>query len=175
MATTSTTHKSHLGFVPKINSGVGPLGPSKGGRREMLSSSQKQGWITCVRLAFPELRLLIGLIMVATALAYFWLASQPNFTVSSSAAMAPALLSCFAVIAFAPPLVFNFRNTHSHWRAISALLGMGWRNAFSIAALVWLMLSNSGRDFLLSSGLVACYFPLLVLQSWLLTRQATRL
>ena len=175
MAATSTSHKSLPGFVPKINSGVVPLVPYAGGGREMLSNGRKQSWHTCVRLAVPELRLLIGLIMIATAMAYLWLASQPNFNLNSSAAMAPALLSCFAVIAFAPPLVFNFRNTHSHWRAISAMLGMGWRNAFSIAALVWLMLSNSGRDFLLSSGLVACYFPLLVLQSWLLTRQATRL
>lgn len=175
MPTSSTSHKSLTGFVPEFNRGVGPLMPYEGGGRKMLRDGRKRSWVTCIRLAFPELRLLIGLVMVATALAYGWLVSQPNFDLRSPNAQAPALLSLFAILAFAPPLVFNFRNTQSHWLALSALLGMGWRNAFSIAALVWLMLSNSGRDFLLSSGLVACYFPLLVLQSWLLTRQANRL
>ncbi len=87
----------------------------------------------------------------------------------------PILLSLFAMIAFAPPLVLNFRSADPNWLFIAALLGIGWRSTFSTIALVYLMLSEAGQDFLLSSGLVACYFPLLVLQSWLLTRQAKRL
>lgn len=137
------------------------------------TSGPKNSWFHCVKAAIPELRILLGLVFLATGVAYGWMLLKDS--VSNSSLAVPAWLSLFVIIAFAPPLVLNFRSSDARWRTVSALLGVAWRSTFSTMALVYLMLSRTGQDFLLSSGLVACYFPLLVLQSWLLTRQAKRL
>ena len=140
------------------------------------SNSTRRSWLKCIQLAFPELRILFGFLLICSALGTLWIQyrSQTADTLSSSW-QAPVTLSCIAVLAFSPPLVFGFRSCQQQWRAISALLGLGWRNAVLLIALVCLIQSRAGEDFLLSSGLVACYFPLLALESWLLTRQAKRL
>lgn len=135
----------------------------------------KRSWLNCISLAAPELRILLGFVMVATALATLWASQQQASPPSLETLGIPGMLAGFALLAFGPPLILNFRSTEPQWRFVAAMLGIGWRSTFSTMALLILMLSKAGQDFLLSSGLVACYFPLLVLQSWLLTRQAKRL
>lgn len=135
----------------------------------------KQSWLNCIRLAAPELRILLGFVFFSTALAALWTNQRQPSDPSLETLRIPGLLAGFALLAFGPPLIFNFRSTDPQWRFAAAMLGIGWRSTFSTMALLILMLSKAGQDFLLSSGLVACYFPLLVLQSWLLTRQAKRL
>ena len=166
---------------PAITGPAKPYSAAPEGKVAMLDSTKatgggsKRSWLACIVLAAPELKILVGLILMITALAMSWMTRDGLDGSWLTEVKVPALLSAFAFIAFAPPLVFNFRSNDVQWRFTSAMLGIGWRSAFSTLALVYLMLSRTGQDFLLSSGLVACYFPLLVLQSWLLTRQAKRL
>lgn len=155
---------------------LGRMGsPAVDGLPMAKSPAIKRSWFTCIRCATPELRILFGLVLVVTALACGWMLQRGIEGPIAGGLRVPILLSLFAIIAFAPPLILNFRSSDPNWLFIAALLGIGWRSTFSTIALVYLMLSKAGQDFLLSSGLVACYFPLLVLQSWLLTRQAKRL
>lgn len=135
----------------------------------------KRGWAKCIRMAMPEIKISVGFILIALCLAYLWLVQQDNIAMWSASYLVPLWLALFALIAFTPPLIFNFRSTHVHWGTLSALISIAWRSTFSTAALIFLMVSRTGEDFLVSSGLVACYFPLLLLQSWLLTRQFKRL
>lgn len=135
----------------------------------------KRSLAKCIGMAMPEIKISVGFILIAMSLAYLWLAQQDKVAMWSASYLVPLWLALFALVAFTPPLIFNFRSTHVHWGTLSALISIAWRSTFSTAALIFLMVSRTGEDFLLSSGLVACYFPLLLLQSWLLTRQFKRL
>lgn len=186
-----SVEKSHSHFQPAFlepaypfstaSAGKVSAGNVSGSNAAMLDTTQpkaggsKQSWLACIALAAPELKILVGLILIITALGMAWMTRDGLEASWLAEVKVPLSLSAFALIAFAPPLVLNFRSNDAQWRFMSAMLGIGWRSAFSTLALVYLMLSRTGQDFLLSSGLVACYFPLLVLQSWLLTRQAKRL
>lgn len=181
MATIPTPKVSYSGLSYTVRESSGASSSVNNGANNPKSSSApkasgiKRSWLKCIRLAAPELKILVGLVLVITALAMTWMLQRGLQSPAYQSLRTPALLSIFAMVAFAPPLVLNFRSTDAQWRFMAAMLGIGWRSTISTIALLYLMLSRTGQDFLLSSGLVACYFPLLVLQSWLLTRQAKRL
>jgi hypothetical protein len=175
MATIPTPKVSYSGLSYTVRESGGANNNLDNGSSMPKAPATKRSWLTCIRYAAPELKMLVGLVLVITALAMAWMLQRGVQSPTVEGLRVPILLSLFAIVAFAPPLVLNFRSTDAQWRFMAAMLGIGWRSTISTIALLYLMLSRTGQDFLLSSGLVACYFPLLVLQSWLLTRQAKRL
>jgi hypothetical protein len=125
-------------------------------------------------LARYELRMLVGALLVIGALELLWLSTGVSAE-DSIDEFGPLILLAGIIIfvASAPPLCFPYMSESPGWRANSILLGILWRSMILLPAL-GVACTKQFRAIPFCWSLVVFFFPILVLESALLIRQAKR-
>lgn len=125
-------------------------------------------------LARYELRMLIGALLVIGAFEAFWLLPRESAEGSVDEFWPLILLAGFIMfVASAPPLCFPYMSESPGWRANSILLGILWRSMILLPVL-GVACTKQFRAIPFCWSLVVFFFPILVLESALLIRQAKR-
>jgi len=127
-----------------------------------------------ILLARYELRMLVGALIVIGALEALWLSTGESAEGSVDEFWPMIVLAgVITFVASAPPLCFPYMSESPGWRANSILLGILWRSMILLPAL-GVACTKQFRAIPFCWSLVVFFFPILVLESALLIRQAKR-
>jgi hypothetical protein len=127
-----------------------------------------------ILLARDELRMLVGALIVIGALEALWLSTGESAEGSVDEFWPMIVLAgVITFVASAPPLCFPHISESPGWRANSILLGILWRSMILLPAL-GVACTKQFRAIPFCWSLVVFFFPILVLESALLIRQAKR-